>query len=385
MNIFTKMTIHRHLATVLPSKVDFTKAIVLLGPRQVGKTTLIKELAQSVDTEFLYLNGDDPMVQSALSNASVSFLQAYLGQAKVIVIDEAQRIAGIGLTAKLIIDQLPGKQLLITGSSALEIANHINEPLTGRKWEYRLFPISWAELSGYETLARTLPRLPNLMVYGMYPDVLMNPGSETELVSNLASSYLYKDLLTFQGIRKPELLAKILQALAWQLGSEVNLNEISRTVHADKNTVGHYIDLLEKAFIIFRLPPFSRNLRTEISSSRKIYFYDNGIRNAVIGNYTPLVSRDDTGGLWENFLVSERLKLLSYHGFYGFTYFWRTTTGAEIDYIEEIDGKLYAYEFKWNPSAKSKFSRSFTEAYHPETTKIIHRDNFWEWLQDYPY
>jgi len=370
------MNIPRYLSGVLPGKVDFTKAIILLGPRQVGKTTLIKELAAGIDPGYLYLNGDDPSVQLSLSLASLSFLQSYLGGATVVVIDEAQRIENIGLTAKMIIDELPGKQLLITGSSALELASTINEPLTGRKWEYRLFPVSWAELSSFETMSRSLPRLPALLIYGMYPDVLMQAGNEKEIISNLASSYLYKDLLNFQGIRKPELLSKILQALAWQVGSEVNLNEISRTVHADKNTVSHYIDLLEKAFIIFRLAPFNRNLRTEISSSRKVYFYDNGIRNAVIGNYTPLLSRNDTGALWENFLVTERLKLLSYHGFYGFTYFWRTTNGAEIDYIEEIDGRLYAYEFKWNPAAKSKFSKSFT---------TIHRDNFWEWLQVYPY
>ena len=379
------MNIPRYLSGILSAKVDFKKAIILLGPRQVGKTTLIKELASGIDPHFLYINGDDPIVQSSLFQASLSFLQSYLGNAKVIVIDEAQRIQNIGITAKLIIDELPGKQLLITGSSALELANTINEPLTGRKWEYRLFPVSWAELSGYEKMAKSLPRLPNLLVYGMYPDVLMQPGNETEVVSNLASSYLYKDLLNFQGIRKPELLGKILQALAWQVGSEINLNEISRTVHADKNTVTHYIDLLEKAFIVYRLPPFNRNLRTEISSSRKVYFYDNGIRNAVIGNYTPVTSRNDTGALWENFLVSERLKLLSYHSFYGFTYFWRITTGAEIDYIEEIDGRIYAYEFKWNPAARSKFSKSFTDAYRPAETKTIHRDNFWEWLQNYPY
>ncbi len=379
------MTIPRYLSDILHAKVDFTKAIILLGPRQVGKTTLIKEIASSIDPLFLYLNGDDPAVQSSLSAATLPFLQSYFGQARVIVIDEAQRIENIGLVAKLIVDELPGRQLFITGSSALELANTINEPLTGRKWEYRLFPVSWAELSGYQPMARTLPRLPGFLVYGMYPDVLMQPGNETEVVKNLASSYLYKDLLNFQGIRKPELLGKILQALAWQVGSEVNLNEISRTVHADKNTVSHYIDLLEKAFIIYRLPPFNRNLRTEISSSRKVYFYDNGIRNAVIGNYTHLASRNDTGALWENFLVSERLKLLSYHGYYGFTYFWRTTAGAEIDYIEEIDGRLYAYEFKWNVQARSKFSKSFTETYQPAETKIIHRDNFWEWLQTYPY
>jgi uncharacterized protein len=379
------MPIPRYLAQTLASNVDYRKAIILLGPRQVGKTTLIKSLALSLDPAYLYINGDDPPVQTQLANASLAFLNAYLGNAKVIVIDEAQRIQNIGITLKLIIDNIPGRQLLVTGSSALELSDKMNEPLTGRKWEYPLFPISWKELCDYETMAKSLLRLQSLLVLGMYPEVLTQQGKEVERLNNLATSYLYKDLLNFQGIRKPELLAKILQALAWQIGSEVNFVEVGRTVQADKNTVNHYINLLEKAFIIYRLRPFNRNLRTEISSSRKIYFYDNGIRNAIIGNYTPIVSRNDVGGLWENFLISERMKLLRYNGFYGHTYFWRTTNQQEIDYIEEIDGKLYAYEFKWNPSAKSKFSKSFVEEYKPVETKTIHRDNFWEWLLTYPY
>jgi predicted AAA+ superfamily ATPase len=223
------------------------------------------------------------------------------------------------------------------------------------------------------------------MIFGMYPEVLLNAGHEKNILTNLASSYLYKDLLTFQGIRKPELLNKILQALAWQTGSEVSLNELSRTVEVDKNTVNNYIDLLGKAFIVFKLMPFSRNLRNEISSNRKIYFYDNGIRNAVIGNYTPLISRNDVGALWENFLITERIKLLRYHGFYGYYYFWRTHKGQEIDYIEEIDGKIFAYEFKWNPEAKANFPKVFIDTYKPAETKVIHRENFWEWLQIYPY
>lgn len=385
MNIITEMPIQRSLASKIAFRIDYKKAIILLGPRQAGKTTLIKELALHLDPAYLYINGDEPPVQAQLSNASLAFLTAYIGNAKVIVIDEAQRIQNVGITLKLIVDNLPGRQLLVTGSSALELANKMNEPLTGRKWEYQLYPISWQELCDNETMAKSLLRLPNLLVYGMYPDVVTQPGNEAEILSNLATSYLYKDLLTFQGIRKPELLVKILQALAWQVGSEVSLNEVSNTVQADKNTVNHYIDLLEKAFIIYRLQPFNRNLRTEISSNKKIYFYDNGIRNAIIGNYTPIISRNDIGALWENFLISERMKLLWYNGFYGHTYFWRTTRQQEIDYIEEIDGRLYAYEFKWNPMAKSKFPSAFTEKYKPAETKVIHRDNFWEWLQHYPY
>lgn len=379
------MIISRTLKEKLLAVVDYRKAIIVLGPRQVGKTTLINGLASDLDANFLYINGDEPDIQSQLSGVSLAFLRSYIGNRKVIVIDEAQRITNVGLTLKLIVDNLKGKQLLVTGSSSLELANNINEPLTGRKWEYNLFPISWVELCEYETMAKSLQRLPNLMIFGMYPEVLLNAGHEKNILTNLASSYLYKDLLTFQGIRKPELLNKILQALAWQTGSEVSLNELSRTVEVDKNTVNNYIDLLGKAFIVFKLMPFSRNLRNEISSNRKIYFYDNGIRNAVIGNYTPLISRNDVGALWENFLITERIKLLRYHGFYGYYYFWRTHKGQEIDYIEEIDGKIFAYEFKWNPEAKANFPKVFIDTYKPAETKVIHRENFWEWLQIYPY
>lgn len=379
------MIIQRTLKEILKSVVDYKKAIIVLGPRQVGKTTLIKELAAELDSRFLYINGDEPGVQLQLTGPSLSFLKSFIGNKKVIVIDEAQRITNIGLTVKLMIDNSSGIQILVTGSSSLELANHINEPLTGRKWEYNLFPISWTEICQYETMAKSLQRLSAILIYGMYPEVLLNPGSERNILSNLATSYLYRDLLNFQGIRKPELLNRILQALAWQMGSEVSLNELSRTVEADKNTINNYIDLLSKAFIIFKIAPFSRNLRNEISTNRKIYFYDNGIRNAVIGNYAPLVSRNDTGSLWENFLIAERIKLLRYHGFYGHYYFWRTHRGQEIDYIEEIDGELFAYEFKWSPSAKTKFPTIFIETYKPKETKVIHRDNFWEWLEKYPY
>jgi hypothetical protein len=231
----------------------------------------------------------------------------------------------------------------------------------------------------------TLGSLEKYLIFGTYPEVITQNGSEIEVLNNLATSYLYKDLLNFEGIRKPELLNKILQALAWQVGSEVSFNELSRTVQADKNTVANYLDLLEKAFIIKKLSPFSRNLRSEISSSRKFYFVDNGIRNAIIGNYAPIASRNDIGGLWENFLISERQKLLSYAGFYGQTYFWRTVRGQEIDYLEEIDGKIYPFEFKWNANAKTKIPNSFVDKYQPEPLRIIHKDNFWEWLSSYPY
>lgn len=379
------MQISRKLFEILKDKIDYKKVILLLGPRQVGKTTLVKSLAEKLSPNFLYLNGDEISVKNSLENPSLQFLKAYLGQSKIIVIDEAQRITDIGLTLKLIVDNFSGVQLIVTGSSALELSNTINEPLTGRKWEYKMYPLSWSEISEWEGLAKSLNRLENLLVFGSYPEVVTGSGLEIPILTNLATSYLYKDLLNFHGIRKPELLNKILQALAWQVGSEVSFNELSSTVQADKATVSNYIDLLEKAFILTKLQPFSRNLRSEISSSRKIYFLDNGIRNSIIGNYSPINGRSDIGALWENFLIAERQKNLSYNGFHGKTYFWRTSRGQEIDYIEEINGKIYPFEFKWNPKAKTRFPTPFIETYNPETPQVIHQENFWEWLNFYPY
>jgi predicted AAA+ superfamily ATPase len=372
--------IKRGLEAVLNGKIDYKKAIVVLGPRQVGKTTLMNAIASALASDFLYINGDDPAIRLAWNNPSQAYINNYIGNNKVIVIDEAQRIENIGLSAKMIIDSQKDIQLFISGSSALEIASKINEPLTGRKWEYRLYPLSWFEIKEHFSFAKTVLRLEDFLVTGMYPEVVTNPENAREILSNLAGSYLYKDILELAGIRKPEILLKLLQALAWQVGNEVSYNELAQTVGADKATVSEYLDLLEKAFVIFRLTPFARNLRNEISSTRKVYFYDNGVRNTIINNFVPVSQRSDIGALWENFIISERKKQLAYTGFYGKTYFWRTTGQAEIDYIEEQDGVIAAYELKWNPKAKVSFPSAFLSEYHPLTTKVIHRDNYWETL-----
>jgi predicted AAA+ superfamily ATPase len=372
--------IKRALGAVIQNKIDYKKAIIVLGPRQVGKTTLIQEIASDITNDYLYINGDDPAVRLVWNNPSQTFINNYIGNYKIIVIDEAQRIENIGVSAKMIIDSKKDIQLFLSGSSSLEIASKINEPLTGRKWEYRLYPLSWAEINDYLSFAKTTLRLEDFLVTGMYPEVITNPENAKEILSNLAGSYLYKDILELGGVRKPEILLKLLQALAWQVGNEVSYTELAQTVGADKKTVSDYLDLLEKAFVIFRLAPFARNLRNEISSTRKVYFYDNGVRNTIINNFAPISQRSDIGALWENFIISERKKQLAYSGFYGNTYFWRTTAQAEIDYIEEQDGKISAYELKWNPKAKVSFPKAFLGEYHPPTTKVIHRDNYWEWL-----
>ncbi len=371
--------IARLLEQRLRDRWDSGKALVVVGPRQVGKTTLLRKLCDEAGT-YLFLNADEADTRAQLENASLTRLRQIIGPHKTVFLDEAQRIRNIGLTLKLITDQLPDVRLLVSGSSSLDLANEINEPLTGRKFEFSMYPISWQELVQHQGFLAARQQLETRLLYGFYPDVVTSIGDERAILQQLSSSYLYKDLLTFGGIRRPELLDKLLIALALQLGNEVSYNELSRTLQIDRATVESYIGLLEKAFIVFRLGPFSRNLRTEISSSRKVYFYDNGIRNAILADFKPLALRGDVGALWENFLVSERQKVLHYSGQWARSYFWRTHQQQEIDYLEEQDGALRAWEFKWNPTAKARFPKPFLDTYQPTQTTVVHRDNFEEFV-----
>jgi predicted AAA+ superfamily ATPase len=370
--------INRRLASRLKEKFHKGKAIILIGPRQVGKTTLVNSLLK--DISYLFLDGDDSVVSDTLANANTETLKSIIGNYKYVFIDEAQRIPNIGLKLKIIMDQIKGVQVIVSGSSAFEINNATQESLTGRKFEYHLFPISWNEFEDNVGYIKAQQQLELRLLYGMYPDVINNFGNEYEILKNLVSSYLYKDILSLAGIRKVEVLEKILQALAFQVGSEVSYNEIAQLVGVDKNTVSNYIDLLEKTFVIFRLNSFSRNLRNEIKANRKIYFYDNGVRNMLIGNFNSLEFRQDKGALWENFLVSERMKLLSYENSLARPYFWRTTQQQELDYIEVEADAVSAFEFKWSSTKKAKLPKSFLEAYHP-TFMVVNKDNFREFLK----
>ncbi|WP_028526648.1 ATP-binding protein [Runella limosa] len=372
--------INRAIETEIKARVFKGKAILIFGPRQVGKTTLVKKIATEVGLPISWLSGDEPDVRLALGNTTSTQFKNLIGQAKIVVIDEAQRIENIGLTLKLAVDNFPEVQIIATGSSAFELANKLNEPLTGRKYEFYLYPLSFGELVHHQGLLTEKRLLESRLVYGTYPEIINQVGNEREVLILLTDSYLHKDLFLYEGIKRSSLLSKILTALALQLGSEVSYNEIGQLVGADKNTVEKYIDLLEQAFVIFRLNAFSRNVRNELKKSRKIYFYDNGVRNAIINNFKSIGLRTDAGELWENYLIAERMKMLKYTQMYGSRFFWRTTQQQEIDYLEERDGSIEAFEFKWNPQTKVKFPKTFTDAYADSSLKVIHPLNYEEFL-----
>lgn len=357
------------------------KAIIVIGARQVGKSTLFRQITEKLEEPVLMLNCDEPEVKELLAGMNLTELKLMLGKHRVVVIDEAQRVPEIGMTLKRITDNFPEVQLLVTGSSSFELQNRLNEPLTGRKYEYRLFPISTRELLGHGGLIAVKQSLESRLIYGSYPDIVNHADEAKELLMNIAGSYLYKDILALEDVRRPALLEKLLVALALQVGSEISYNEIAQTVGSDSKTVEKYIDLLEKCYIVFRLGAFNRNLRTELKKSKKIYFYDNGIRNAVIQNFAPLSMRNDVGALWENFFISERIKANEYEGRYAKSYFWRTTQQQEIDYIEEADGQFTAFEMKWNPRKKTTpFPAAFLKAYSVKQEAVVTPENYLEWL-----
>ncbi len=372
--------IHRIILDQIKNSLFKGKTLILLGPRQSGKTTLLEMLSHEINEKVLILDCDEPDIRKELTDASSTQLKQRTGSAKVVMIDEAQRVKNIGITLKLFHDKIKDVQLIVTGSSSLELTGETSEPLTGRKYEYFLYPLSTEEM--VSNTDRTIEKrlLKNRLLYGMYPDVINEPGNERKILTNLAGSYLYKDIFTFQDIRKPEIIESLLEALALQIGSEVSYNELANLLGVDQITVRRYIDLLEKSFVVFRLRSFSRNVRNELKKSRKIYFYDNGIRNAILSNFSDIELRTDKGALWENFLVSERIKLLNNHQVHSNKYFWRTTQQPEIDYIEEKDGVISAFAFKWNTNSRKKIPRTFVKAYPESTTELINTDNCLDFL-----
>lgn len=369
------MIIKRTIQKLVEKALFKNKIVIIYGARQVGKTTLVKEIQKKYKKDASYFNCDEPDVRQALTDKTSTELKEFLGNKKLIIIDEAQRVKNIGLTLKLLIDNFPKTQIIATGSSSFDLSNKIAEPLTGRKNEFYLYPFSLEELKQKYSKLELNRLIEKRMIFGMYPEIVITRENKEKKLKDIAQSYAYKDVLQYQNIKNPEILEKLLKALALQIGNEVSYNELASTVGIDKNTVSNYIQILEKAFIIFRLRPFSKNLRTELTKLRKIYFYDNGLRNALINNLNPLDLRQDTGALWENFIIGERIKYNNNYRLSKNIYFWRTTDKQEIDFLEEFKGRLYAFEFKWKKDNLRK-PKAFADNYPKAKFGIINRDNY---------
>lgn len=368
--------IERNIGQDVTKTLARGKAAIIIGARQIGKSTLLEHLFAGRN-DVLWLNGDDFDVRQMFEDITSTRLRAIIGDNKVVVIDEAQRIADAGLKLKLITDQMKDVQLVATGSSSFQLTSMINESLAGRKRELRMFPLSFGEMVAHTNFLEEMRMLPHRMIYGYYPEVVTHIGEERDILKELVDSYLYKDVLELDSIKKSDKIMRLLQSLSLQIGSQVSYNEIGQMVGLDSKTVEKYIDILEKCFVIFRLPSYARNMRNELKASRKVFFYDMGIRNAVTGNYTPLELRNpsEIGEMWENFVIAERLKRNVMSGSNAKMYFWRTQQQSEIDLIEDDMGRLDAFEFKWNPKAKARNPKPFLDAYEGSTFNVISPSN----------
>lgn len=357
------------------------KVAIIYGPRQVGKTTLAKNILEKQDKDGLYLNCEHLPVQQQLSVPDPERLKKYIGDRKLIVFDEAQKVTNIGLILKILVDSFPKLQIIATGSSSFELSEKISEPLTGRVNQYILYPFSVEEIKQKYNNFEIDSKLENLMRFGAYPEVFSL--SEQEAINRLneiTSNYLFRDVLSFEKIKKSSIISDLLQMIALQLGQEVSYDELATKLGVSRLTIIKYIDLLEKSFILFSLRSFSRNPRKELSKSIKLYFYDLGIRNTLIQNHNPFKSRNDVGALWENFLIMERIKRGAYHQTYSNKYFWRTYQQSEIDFIEERGGQLFAYEFKWNKEKKVKAPKFWQDSYKDSEFKIISPGNYFDFV-----
>jgi uncharacterized protein len=377
MNFLTRTITENLIQALKPNKV-----VVLLGSRRTGKTELIKHILEKINKRYLLFDGDDFTTLNLFQPRTVENFKSLIGTNELLVIDEAQQIPGIGKALKLIVDHIPGIKVLITGSSAFDISNKIGEPLTGRKSTFWLFPFSQAEFSQKETIIETTGKLHERIIFGCFPELIhLQEKKEKEIyLKELVSSYLMKDILSFEGIRSADKILNLLRLIAFQIGKEVSLHELGRQLGLHKNTVEKYLDLLSKTFVIFSINAFSRNLRNEISKSKRWYFYDNGIRNILIENMNDIAIRNDTGEIWENYIISERVKFQKNNQILVSNYFWRTYQQQEIDWVEERDGKLFAYEIKWNPNKKVKVPITWKNAYPDSIFQIIHPRNYYSWI-----
>lgn len=357
------------------------KVVILSGARRIGKTVLLKQIQQDLAEPFLFLNGEDFSVHDLFAKRNKSSYQNLLGDKKILIIDEAQKIPEIGAVLKLLVDEIDGLKIIVTGSSAFDMANQTGEPLTGRQISFVMYPLSEAELSGGEPVTDRKSNLENRLIYGNYPELTSIPDlqEKQDYLREIINSYLLKDILSFDSIRNSSKIFNLLRLVAYQLGSEVSNNELGQQLGISKNTVEKYLDLLTKVFVLFRVDGYNRNLRKEVTKSSKWYFTDNGIRNAVIANFQPLIQRNDTGSLWENYIISERIKYQSYNRMVVNNYFWRTYDQQEIDWVEEQNGELHAFEMKWT-DGKIKVPGAWKKAYPEATFTVVTSDTYREWV-----
>lgn len=367
--------------TITEKLTSSNKGVVVYGARQVGKTTLANEIIKNFGLKTLTINGDQSRFLDILSSRSLEKIQSLVEGYELLFVDEAQRIPEIGTALKIILDSIPSIKVLVTGSSSLDLASKVSEPLTGRVWSYHLYPISFSELANNHNQVELDTDLEERLIYGSYPEIFSIPGNDQkrEYLQNLSDAYLYKDLIAFGGMKNSSKIRDLLKLLSFQIGSQVSLTEIGSSLGMGKDTVARYIDLLEKSFVIFRLKGLSRNLRKEVAKMDKIYFYDLGVRNMLIDNLKGLRDRSDNGQLWENFIISERMKLLAYKQDYAATYFWRTYTGAELDYVEDKDGRLYGFEFKIG-NKTDKVPQSWLKAYPNSKYLCVNRENYLDFI-----
>ena len=372
--------VNRTLSNIIKDKLFKGKAILIFGPRQSGKTTITKAILKSTAKGIRYINGDEFSDREAFSQPNAEKLKTLIGNNEIIFIDEAQKITEIGNAIKIITDHISSVQVIATGSSSFELANKLNEPLTGRKYEFLILPFAFSEMVNHTNIFEEQKNLELRLIYGYYPEVVLKKDESMDLIKNLTSSYLFKDIFSLEGVRNHSLLEKLVKAIALQIGSEVSVNELSRHLGANHQTIEKYLTVLEQTYVIYKLSSYSNNVRNEIRKSKKYYFYDNGLRNSVIGNFTSLTLRNDIGALWENFIISERIKYNLYNNRDVKYYFWRTKQQQEIDLIEEHNGKLSAFEIKWNKSANLKLPKTFTNNYTVDKTGLINPESFPEFL-----
>lgn len=375
------MFIERKVQNLIKNKLSPGKVLVLLGARRVGKTFLLKEIITNTTENYIFWNGEDFAVHELLKRRSIQNYKNIIGNATLLIIDEGQKIPEAGLIFKLIVDSFEDLKIIVTGSSAFDITNLTGEPLTGRKIEINIFPVAESEFHNIEKPEQRKDNLMQRMIWGNMPEIinLNNQSDKEEYLRTLINSYLLKDVLAFENLRNSSKLFNLLKLIAFQIGSEVSIQELGRQLAMSKNTIEKYLDILSKVFVIYKITGFSRNLRKEIVKNSKWYFYDNGIRNAIVADFNHIENRIDKGILWENYMMSERIKYQSYNGIYSNRYFWRTYDKQEIDLIEEREGKLFAYEFKWNKN-KDIAPTAWRGAYPESEFQTITKDNYLDWI-----